>query len=209
MLEVNVCKNGISSNVCITDGQKIFEMTFGGNLDLHWNIYSTDKVDYDKTLSIDITKDSYLLWELFDNLYNDFRHCNLFFVDDVELSFCDNGEEISVLYDNCNNSNSYLRGTTEYRRVFDGKSIRWMSDDESFNIVTITPYYDKYVVEFISGGKKISYLEPHGIKFRNSGSMNAPFNLLFMKLYNEIVSGKYDFNQIHINEYVRKLKKHS
>ena len=208
MLEVSVCKDKFH-NVIITNGEKVFEMVFGGNLDLHWNIWSTNKIVIDKSISIDITKDSYVLWELFDNLYNDFKMCNVSSVDEVELSFCESAHEVRELYDRCDRRNKFLRNTFEYKRVFDGKSIRWVSDDESCNIVVITPYEDRYEIEFISGEKRICYLEPHGIRFRNSGSSNAPFNLLFMKLYNEIISGKYDFNQIHITEYIRKLKKHS
>ena len=208
MLDVSIYKDEYYS-VSITDGKKVFEMIFGGNLDLHWNIWSIDKIDRNKSISFNITRDSYVLWELFDNLYNDFRDCKVSTVDETELSFCEDSEEIRKLYDRCNRRNEFLRGTTEYSRVFDGKSIRWVSDDESCNMVTITPNGDKYVVEFVSGEKRISYLEPHGIRFRNSGSMNAPFNQLFMKLYNEIISGEHDFNQIHMNEYVRKLKKHS
>lgn len=207
MLDVSVFKNKIFSHVSITDGEKVFDMIFGGNLDLHWNIYSIDEMDREKTISFDITKDSYVLWELFDNLYNDFRDCNVSTVNEAELSFCEDSEEVSKLYDRCNRRNKFLRNTSEYKRVFDGKSIRWISDDESCNIVTITPKEEGYVIEFTSGEKRISYLEPHGIRFRNSGSSNAPFNQLFMKLYNEIISGEYDFDQVHMNEYIRKLKK--
>lgn len=208
MLDVSIYKDEYYS-VSITDGEKVFEMIFGGNLDLHWNLWSIDKIDKDKSISFDITKDSYALWELFDNLYNDFRDCNVSTVNEAELSFCEDSEEVRKIYERCNKRNEFLRKTTEYKRVFDGKIIKWLSDDESCNIVTITPDEDKYVIDFISGEKKISYLESHGISFRNSGSSNAPFNVLFMKLYNEIISGKYDFNQIHMNEYIRKLKKHS
>lgn len=207
MLDVNIYKNDEYYSVSITDGEKVFEMLFGGNLDLHWNIWSTNKIDREKSISMDITKDSYVLWELFDNLYNDFRNCNVSTVDEAELSFCESSEEVRKLYDRCDRHNSFLRGTTEYKRVFDGKSVRWVSDDESCNIVTITPGEDKYVVEFTSGERRISYLELHGVRFRNSGSMNAPFNVLFMKLYNKIISGEYDFDQTHISQYMKKLKR--
>lgn len=208
MLDVNVYKSYVYSHVSITDGEKVFDMIFGGNLDLHWNIYSIDDVDKNKVISFDITKDSYVLWELFDNLYNDFRECNVYNADEAELSFCDNCDEVRELYDRCDRENKFLRNTSEYKRVFDGDSIKWVSDDESCNIVTITPVDDIYVVKFTCV-YRISYLEKFSIRFRNSGSSNAPFNVLFMKLYNEIISGEYDFNQMHMNEYIRKLKKHS
>lgn len=207
MLDVNVNKCGEYYSVWIADDEKVFEMIFGGNLDLHWNIWSVNSIDRNRSIFMNITKDNYVLWELFDNLYNDFKNCNVSVVSDVELSFCENSEEVRALYDRCDKRNEFLRNTYEYKRVFDGNSIKWVSDDESCNMVTIIPNNDEYAIEFISGGKEISYLEPHGIRFRNSGSSQAPFNQLFMILYNEIISGKHDFNQIHINEYVRKLKK--
>lgn len=43
----------------------------GGILDLHWNIWSANKIDKEKTISFDIAKDCYILWELFDDLYNE------------------------------------------------------------------------------------------------------------------------------------------
>ena len=207
MLDVNVYNDDEYYSVSITDGEKVFEMIFGGNLDLHWNIWSVNNTDREKIVSMEITKDSYVLWELFDNLFNDFRCCNVSSVDEAELFFCEDSAEVRKLYDRCDRRNEFLRSTSEYKRVFDGKCIRWMSDDESCNVVTITPKDDKYVIDFISGEKRISYLEPHGVRFRNSGSANAPFNQLFMKLYNEIISGEHDFDQVHVNEYVRKLKR--
>lgn len=182
-------------------------MTFGGNLDLHWNLYSIDNIDWEETISIDISKDNYVLWELFDDLYNDFKECNVSEVSDVELEFCDNSDEVSKLYDKCKRRNEFLRNTFEYKDIFNGKSIKWISDDESYNTVTITLMEgDRYILEFTTG-IRINYLDRYGIRFRNSGSMHEPFNLLFMKLYNKIISGDYDFNQIHMNEYVRRIKK--
>lgn len=209
MLDVNVYKNDEWYSVSITDGEKVFEIIFGGNLDLYWNLWSTDKIDEEKIISFDITKDSYVLWELFDDLYNDFKECNVSEVDYVELTFCESSEEVKKLYDRCKKRNNFLRNTREYKDVFDGKSIRWVSDDESYNMVTITPTEDKYVIEFTSGERGIAYLGRNDIRFRNSGSTQAPFNQLFMKLYNRMISGEYDFDQVHVNEYIRKLKKHS
>lgn len=208
MLDVNIYKSEEYYNVIITDGEKIFEMIFGGNLDLHWNLWSTTKIDREKSISIDVTRDSYVLWELFDDLYNDFKECNVSEVDYEKLSLCESSDEVRKIYERSKRYNEFLRNSSEYKVLFDGKSIRWLSDDESYNFVTITPIEDKYVIEFTSG-KRISYLERHGIRFRNSGSAHAPFNRLFMKLYNRIISGEYDFDQVHVNEYIRKLKKHS
>lgn len=77
MLDVNVYKNEEYSNVSITDGNKVFEMIFGGNLDLHWNIWCLDDASASEKVSFHITKDSYILWELFDDLFNDFKDCNV------------------------------------------------------------------------------------------------------------------------------------
>lgn len=127
---------------------------------------------------------------------------------DIELAFCENSQEVSDLFDRHNRYNQFLKNTYEYNDVFDGKRIKWVSDDESYNTVTITPIEDMYLIEFTTG-IKITYLEPYGIRFRNSGSDHASFNQLFMKLYNRIISGEYDFEQVHMNEYIKKLKKHS
>ncbi len=207
MLDVNVYKIDQWYTVSITDGDKVFEMIFSGNLDLYWNLWSINGIDKEKTISFDISKDSYVLWELFDNLYNDFQECSVSEVDYAQLILCESSEEIKRVYDRCKNRNLFLKNTNIYKDVFDGTSIRWVSDDESYNVVAIIPDEDKYVIEFTSGEKKISYLWGHGIRFRNSGSSHEPFNQLFMKLYNKIISDEYDFNQVHIDEYIRKLKK--
>lgn len=201
MLDVNIKNRDYWYTVEISDGSKKLIMTFGGNLDLSFSCYDNNRNDKEK-LVFEITKDSYLLYELFDELYNDIKNCNIFkdFINDV--SFYDEEEYKDLMFER-ESLNDMFRNKEAYNDIFDGYQVRWYSDDESCNLFTMTPGEDKYVLEFISG-YKISYLDEFSVRFRNSGSRYDPFNFLFMNLFNKIISGDYDFDQMHINEYVRK-----
>ena len=207
MLDVYINKKDFGHNVEICNGSKKLIMSYGGNLDLSFSCYDSDNYIRGK-IDFEITKDSYLLYELFDELYNDIKNCNIFKYSIDDFSFYDK-ESIDDIFIESESLNDMFRNRKVYNDIFDGWQVRWYSDDESCNLLTITPGEDKYILEFITG-IKVFYLDEFSIRFRNSGSRYDPFNFLFMNLYNKIISGNYDFNQVHINEYVRRrvMEKH-
>ena len=205
MVDVYICKRDFYYTVKITNGIKILTMNFGGNLDLSFSCYDEFRSTKEK-IDFVISKDNYILYELFDELYNDVKSCNIFKYDTCSLySFYDE-EEIDNIRMETESLNDTFKNMDVYGDIFDGNKIRWYSDDESCNLLTITPFNDCYVLEFFTG-YEISYLDRFSVRFRNSGSRYDPFNVLFMNLFNKIISDSYDFDQMHIEEYVRTLRK--
>ena len=187
------------------DNTKVFRILFGGNLDLYWQCYDYNQNDENAKVIFEITKDNYLIYELFNELYHNIKNCHIFKVNNLNLSFCHNREDEDSLYKEVTYLNNIYKNSEIYKRIFDGNQITWISDDERFNLLTITPSKDKYILEFTPGKESI-YLDNLSIRFRNSGSYYHPFNILFMDMYNKIISGDYDLNQLHINDYMRRVK---
>lgn len=198
MLEVKKKKIGDYYAFEITNGDKVFTINFGGNLDLYWSCFSHNDNNQD-IVTFDITKENYYLYMAIDELYNSIKGCHIFDIDSIELDLCGTIEERIELYKRNARINSNLKKSLEYKRIFDGQNVRWTSDDESFNQVIIIPGNDKYLLKFTPGQEQI-YLTNNSIRFSNSGSMNAPFNIPFMMMYNKLCSDEYDFNQMHMEE---------
>ena len=207
MLTLNKRKTDSGYTIDIFDDKKILTITFGGNLDLYWNLTSEEKREVD---TFEITKENYFLYSLFEILYNDIVNCNLFKVYDEELSFANSSKELQMIYDRKKELNKRFSEYEEYKRLYNGKYICWYSDDdpiEDANYVKIIKKDDKYVLEFLSNKKASTLWLSNAIRFRNSGSRYMPFNMIFMEMYNSLCTSEYDENQIHIEEYLYKKKK--
>lgn len=207
MLTWNKRKTNFGYTIDIFDGNKILTITFWGNLDLYWYLKSEEKREVD---TFEITKENYFLYSLFDILYNDIVNCNLFKVYEEELSFVNSIKELQMIYNRKENLNKVFSEYEEYKRLYNGKYICWYSDDDSIedaNYVKIIKKEDKYVLEFFSNFKSSTLWLSNTIRFRNSGSRYMPFNMIFMNMYNSLCSSEYDENQIHIEEYLYRIKK--
>lgn len=207
MLTWNKRKTDSGYTIDIFDGNKILTITFWGNLDLYWYLKSEEKREVD---TFEITKENYFLYSLFDILYNDIVNCNLFKVYEEELSFVNSIKELQMIYNRKENLNKVFSEYEEYKRLYNGKYICWYSDDDSIedaNYVKIIKKEDKYVLEFFSNFKSSTLWLSNTIRFRNSGSRYMPFNMIFMNMYNSLCSSEYDENQIHIEEYLYRIKK--
>lgn len=207
MLTWNKRKTTFGYTIDIFDDNKILTITFGGNLDLYWYLKSEEKREVD---TFEITKENYFLYSLFDILYNDIVNCNLFKVYEEELSFVNSIKELQMIYNRKENLNKVFSEYEEYKRLYKGKYICWYSDDDSIedaNYVKIIKKEDKYVLEFFSNFKSSTLWLSNTIRFRNSGSRYMPFNMIFMNMYNSLCSSEYDENQIHIEEYLYRIKK--
>ena len=175
---------------------KEFIITFANNLDLYFCLYNFNDESYFR-----IDKDNYVIYELFDKLYNDIKNCNIF--------------------DNNETKERYLKyiDRYEYKKLFKDNIITWKCDDypdelaPSFNIIKEE---DAYIIKFNPCiiDKDIDYRYPHiftnyiSIRIRNSGSKYDPFNYIFMRLYNSLSNlDEHDLEQVHLEEYLFNEKK--
>lgn len=152
------------------DTSKEFIITFCGNLDLYFCLYNFNNEPY-----FIIDKSNYLVYELFDKLYNDIKNCNMFAEEDKE----------------------YYKNKYEYKGLFKNNTVEWKCDDYPDEIA---PYFniikeeDYYIINFKQCiiDKSIDYQYPLvrdnyiSVRLRNSGSRYEPFNCIFMRLYNSL-----------------------
>lgn len=175
------------------DDNKEFIISFQGNLDLYFSLNNFDDEPY-----FIIDKSNYIIYELFDKLYNDIKKCNIF--DEQKI-------------------NKDHKKRYEYKKLFNNSIIEWKSDDypdeiaPSFKIIKEKDYY---LITFnpLKEDKDFDYyIEPQlnnwiSIRIRNSGSKYSPFNIIFMKLYNSLCNiNKEDLEQVHIQEYLLEKRK--
>jgi len=216
-LKLRKVESEFGLNVVLEDIDKYISFSFGGNGDLYWAIHSRNKDDK----YFIITKENYNLYNLFLQLYDDIENINIFDLDYVPFYLetkeekdeyiKKRKEEVEYQKYKCSTFN-YLN----YNELFakEEKVITWYSDETAHkvaNFVKIKKYESCFKIEFfiqsyIEGFDKdfhTDYYVP--IRFRNSGSRYDPFNMLFMKMYNEMHLLD-DINeighQIHIEEYL-------
>ncbi len=207
---------------------KELRILFGGNLDLYWHLINFS-TDYEKEKNKDcyetfcITKENYTIYSLFKRLLEDIKDCNVF--EPVTEEGLEYFEELfpsdETPEERCSRLNAQLRTSYEYNKLCDGNSATWRSDDEAFEIssrVKISEVEDTILLEFFRPAldqdqQRLFDNVRHtpgevGIRFRNSGSVYTPFNLIFMKMYNNLSEYNPDYHQIHLAEieYQKKLK---
>lgn len=211
--------------VFLYDNDKCLAIRFGANGDLYWTLRK-DNTMLDN--SFVITKENYKLYTLFETLYSDIEDINIFDMDSFPL-YLDEEEKQKYIKERKNmieRNKGYYRlfNHSHYNDLFDkdNKTITWYSDESSYEVANylkikkeeeifklefnIQPHIDGYDRDFHT-----LYTIP--IRFRNSGSRYNPFNMIFMKMYNNM-NELEDVNdighQIHIEEAIynkEKIKK--
>lgn len=158
---------------------------FAGNLDLYFMLAGAHK-----SQKFIIDESNLRVYDIFNKLYNDLINCKLPFESDKEK----------------------LRRLTNYDLLVQNNIITWRSDDYPFDIgpsFKIEKVSDIINITFDRGKEDEYNIKNHrvAVRIRNSGSLYQPFNVNFMKLYNELCN--LDLKQIYIDEIIdlRRLKK--
>lgn len=190
-------------NIYLKQNDTVLSFYFGGNGDLYWTISDLkNKEEYTHKKFL-ITAENYGVYRLFEKLYMDIKHIKIF-----------DQEEDCEKYKKYNISN--------YKELFneENQTITWYSDEtahEVANYVTIKKHDDCFQIDFytqpyIEGYDNESNQLGIGIRFRNSGSSYAPFNIIFMRMFDELQKVD-DINdvghQFHIEEYLYNKKNKS
>lgn len=218
------------SVVLSRDDNKVLSLLFGGNLDLYITLRN-----YGNDPTFVISKDNYAVYEIFDTLYNDIKNCNLYSFDDVEISFLKTECELFDLnFDKklknrmkeIQESNHFYKQMPFYKELFDGTVVRWSSDEypkEIAPLFEIRKDTDSYIFifKYIEPGivKEMKEFESYydyffnhfeysiPVRLRNDGSRYTPFNILFMRAFNELKKLDETYEQVHIEEYMLEKKK--
>lgn len=192
---------------------KIF---FGGNLDLYWEItdLSVNEDNFfeytSKPLEFIITKDNMEVYSLFHKLYNDV--INREFASDEEKKLDEEMQDLDI-FEYTDDFKEYMDKNSNdvYKLLVNDGVISWHSDElcyDAANIVNIEMVGDDIKLTFVEQIMNDGYSFPGeiSIRFRNSGSTYDPFNQIFMNHFNALNVIDPEYHQIHIEEYVRKLK---
>lgn len=184
-MKINSCNIFDSNAFEIKDKDKTFKIVYAPNLDLYIQLGDGSIItEEDKTLTFEIAKDNWNIYNIFDNLYNDIINGNIL--------------------------NSNYKDSYQYRELVDKDfNITWISDDglrEAEDKMIISKDDDKIVFTFIRNSLRLpdGFKNHHSIsiRIRNSGSYYDPFNCAFMKMYNELSKINLNDMQISIEEYL-------
>ena len=192
---------------------KQFEVSFGGNCDLYWTIRSKKESNYHDFI---ITKENYNVYRLFEELFDDIENIKIF---DEEYIPCYISTEEELEYE----KNKYrLFNHSNYNELFNNNTITWYSDETNHEVANILKikredetfklefYIQPYIEEYDRDFNSLNYIP---IRFRNSGSLYDPFNIVFMRMYQKMkqIDDVNDYgHQIHVEEYLfnqNKVKK--
>ena len=189
--------DGIGREIVFKEEDKIFILSFARNLDLYFSFFSKNDQ------SFEITKENNYIYICFLKLYDDIKNNNLYEVDSFDLKDARTKEDIECIYEQNKEMNEYAKRHSHYDELFHNDMITWNSDDNDGYIknagtVTIKKENDKFILSF---SDRVT-----SVRFRNSGSYYAPYNILFMEMFNRLMKYDKDDNQIHIEESLHKQK---
>lgn len=203
------------TDILFIEDSKIFKIMYGGNGDLYWCLYDKDDDDIEfsekcKSFKFYITKEHYEIYEMFNELYNNIKNCKVFEVDEWDLLNCETEEEVQNKYDQIKQMNEDLKLFSNYYLLFHDNIISWHSDDTSYekaNSVDIIKHENQFVLDFNFKEENDIFIG-NAIRFRNSGSMYTPFNMVFMNMFKKLQNYDLEYHQTHIEEYIyQKTKK--
>lgn len=214
-------------NYYFKQDNKVLEITFAGNLDLYWRLeilnkrqLSLDEITktmYDEVKGIFvITKENFLIYTLFEELYHDIEE-SILYTPYHKSNINEDEEEIFYYYTNedVKKYNEEAKERYEYKLLFNNGIIEWRSDDEDYDIadiVKIKKESEMFVLEFIrpkitEEKYTLRRMNSVCIRFRNSGSRYNPFNMIFMRMFNKLQGYNPEYHQIHFEELNYKKKK--
>ena len=188
-------------DIKLIDGSKKLTIMYGGNGDLYWSLINDDwEVLYEGiTNYFDITKENYEVYKSFESLLLDIQTINI----SGEVSNFPVGVETEdeqreyLLKLEAEKENYRKHNMGNYNNLYDAKNnkVTWISDElaeEVANEVTISKKDEAIRLSFKTKPQVAGYDKNYfdfgmiSIRFRNSGSRYRPFNLIFMRMFNEL-----------------------
>lgn len=183
----NNCFSGVK-DIFIRDGKKLLKIFYGANGDLYFDIFgSCNKNENGLRTAIFSIKQHEEVYQYFEQLVNCIIGCEVFDMSDIELKFCDFDNDVTDELNSAQKRNENLKTKQVYKKLVHNDTIIWHSDniyDESANILQIEGNREEIKLTFIDNPDDPSF--GFGIRICNSGSKYDPFNICFMKLFNQL-----------------------
>lgn len=196
-------------NIIFEFDNKALTISFAGNLDLYWSLYEKDRTN--NISEVLITKENYRIYELFDDVFNRIKNCEVYkydkdYIFERSRSLKDYEEHIRFLKE----SRESLIKYREYdeHSLFKNEMVEWHCDDAPYDeahvLKIIKKDEDSYLVRFEFNEKE--RISRYSVRFRNRGSGHHPYNLIFMEMFHKLQDYSIDEAQIHIEEYMYQKK---
>lgn len=177
-----------AKDIFIRDDKNTLKIFYGANGDLYLDIFGSRKVDenwlYTATLLVSEEEEVY---KYFETLIDDIINCNVLDTSEIELQTCDNEIEKEKLLNSVQSQNAAIKNSDTYKSLVQTSTITWYSDniyDERANILRITKSANNITLNFTDNPDDPAF--GFSIRICNSGSKYDPFNICFMKLFNEL-----------------------
>ncbi len=187
-----------------------FKIYYGGNLDLYWEIENTDVTfdnfqDYEeKPLEFRITEDDGEVYSVFSELYSGFMGAARELDSEEkkkEKEKMDATDQIVYVDDQKEVSLTEL--------LVKNGAVVWHSDDDveydDANFVTITPFTGDILITFRKGPVDDNIPGTISIRIRNNGSRYQPFNMYFMKHFDQMKNVATISEEVEPEQHKRKL----
>lgn len=190
-LEESNCSYG-SKNILIRDGQKLLKLFYGANGDLYLDMFGDRNIGENGNYiaSFSINKDEGV-YSYFDELISNIVYCNVYDLSDVELKLCSSFKQLEHEISNIRKANHDLMAKQCYEKLVQNNTIIWYSDniyDEKANKLEIFKEEDGIRLTFTDNPNDSIF--GFGVRICNSGSKYDPFNLCFMKLFNQLLASQ-------------------
>lgn len=182
--------------IYIRDENESIKFLYGDNGDLYIDFFGKTWKDESNNRCGTFTISDESLLPLFSQLYDDIIQCSVFDVDSLSLSMCETEDEKSALKSNVQKRNENLKSGEHYKALVQGESIVWHSDNRPIgkaNSVKIERKDGHIVLTFVSNPS-----DDFGFSVRicTSGSKYDPFEIPFLRLYNNLISLDKDKNKV-------------
>ncbi len=188
-------------DIKLIDGSKKLTIMYGGNGDLYWSLINDDWDVFFEGITdyFDITKENYEVYRAFEVLLLDIQKINI----SGEVTNFPVGVETEeeqreyLLKFEAEKENYRKYNMANYNNLYDAENneVTWISDElaeEVANEVTISKQDEIIRLSFKTKPSIAGYDRNYfdfgmiSIRFRNSGSRYRPFNLIFMRMFNEL-----------------------
>ena len=163
---------------------------YENNYNLYWTLYSKDCIKDNN--SFIINNDNESIYNVFDQLYNDFKDINIF--EDEANHFYIDDEKDRVKYlkqkgidNNLRKHNYKLFNRLNYNNLYneETKTITWNSIDKRYDNLEIKKEDNSFLLNFKNQPNKTD-IDYHYISVSFSNTSTNPFNMLFFKMFDNL-----------------------
>lgn len=187
---INVYRNKVDIshwyNYYLDDGKNKIGIIFLDNGDLYFSSLNR------KDTCFCITKDNMIIYNLFNELYNDFKYARVFKAECSSVW----GKDESI-----DGKNNRLKSSLEYKQLFCNNTITWISDDSLLFDVELSNSLRIIREDNIFKLVFTYHEDKSDIRICNSGSRYTPFNIIMMNFFNKLQEYDPEYHQIDLEEY--------